>query len=115
MKYFIRFIFLSVIFLSCKTTNSNSDIDGSYRMSIKNNSQWFPTNNLCELKSGKSYQQKRDGSQCIGYFQSIDNETIDIVFDETDKVSFQLKIIRDENNKIIRLTDYEYYDLLKVP
>ena len=51
----------------------------------------------------------------IGYFQSIDNETIDIVFDETDKVSFQLKIIRDENNKIIRLTDYEYYDLLKVP
>jgi hypothetical protein len=102
-------LILSLVLLFNKIPKSTSEIDGKYNYFTLTSRNEYVFVFESEFKSGKLTHFYKNGEIGISKFKVVDKNTIEIQFEE--KVPYQLKIIRDENNKVISLSEtYGLYE-----
>jgi|LakMenE18May11ns_1017448.scaffolds.fasta_scaffold9172734_1 hypothetical protein len=102
-------IVLLIFLLSSIIPKSTSEIDGKYNYFTLTSRNEYVFVYESEFKSGKLTHFYKSGEIGISKFKVVDKNTIEIQFE--DKIPYQLKINRDENNKVISLSEtYGLYE-----
>ena len=103
-------IFVILAFVGCNTT---SEIDGKYNLFIKRSfTGELDFANQREFKSGKILFTDASGIPIEGNFEILDNDVIQIQFDndktESEFSNMKYKINRDQNEKVIGFSNSEF-------
>lgn len=102
-------LILSSFLLFNKIPKSTSEIDGEYNYFTLTSRNEYIFVFKSKFKSGKLTHFYKSGEIGISKFKLVDKNTIEIQFE--DKVPYQLKINRDENNKVVSLSEtYGLYE-----
>jgi hypothetical protein len=103
-------IFVILAFVGC---NNTSDVDGKYNLFIKRSfTGELDFANQREFKSGKILFTDASGIPIEGNFEILDNDVIQIQFDndktESEFSIMKYKINRDQNEKVIGFSNSEF-------
>ena len=103
-------IFVILAFVGC---NNTSDIDGKSNLFIKRSfTGELDFANQREFKSGKILFTDASGIPIEGNFEILDNDVIQIQFDndktESEFSNMKYKINRDQNEKVIGFSNSEF-------
>jgi len=103
-------IFVILAFVGC---NNTSEIDGKYNLFIKRSfTGELDFANQREFKSGKILFTDASGIPIEGNFEILDNDVIQIQFDndktESEFSNMKYKINRDQNEKVIGFSNSEF-------